>query len=286
MAENYTGVKVVEYVEASVIDELYKEKKLHKSKIGDITLYPNMFLVLKSPDKKSALVSVGPDSETTYLLDTTIHASDIRPKNKEQIMAMNILMDPEIELCILTGRAGTGKTLISIAAALQQVEDGIYERLIITRPMSQVGKYDLGALPGTVEEKIGPYLLNYTSNLEQIVGRKATIDAMQQLNIEVIPLQLIRGASFTKAFIIADECQILDHHEMLTLGTRLGEGSKLVIMGDLNQRDEKIAKNKTGVWKIMEDERMKKSPIVGAIELQKVERSRLALLFSEVFENE
>jgi predicted ribonuclease YlaK len=107
---------------------------------------------------------------------------------------------------------------------------------------------------------------------------------MKQYKFEIVPLQLLRGASFNKCLVIADEMQVCDHMEILTVGTRIGEGSKLVIMGDLNQRDENIAKEKTGIYKLFNDQVAKKSPLLAAIELQRCERSATAMLFSEIFE--
>jgi PhoH-like ATPase len=284
MADKFTGVKVLEDQDPALVTELYKNKKIDiESLPNSNSFYPNLFIVIKSASQASALTRVSPDGRTLLLLQD-IEASGIKPKNKEQTMALNMLMDDSVPLNVLIGRAGTGKTLLTLAVAMQKFEEKKYERLILTKPMSQVGKRDLGALPGDVNEKFAPYLMNYMSNFEQLVGRKSTQDAISQFHIEFIPMQLIRGASFLNAFVIADEVQVLDHHEMLTLGTRIGENSKLVVMGDLNQRDEKIAKNKTGLWKIMEDEKMKSSGLVAAIELIKVERSPLAKLFADVFE--
>lgn len=284
MSDRFTGVKVLDNTDPVVVSELYKQKRISVERLNTkIALFPNLFLVIKSDNQASALAKVTSDGKNIALLHD-VEASGIKPKNKEQVMALNMLMDDSVPLNILIGRAGTGKTLLTLAAAMQKFEDGKYERLILTKPMSQVGHRDLGALPGDANEKFMPYLMNYMNNFEQLVGRRATQDAISQFKIEFIPLQLIRGASFFKSFVIADEVQVLNYHEMLTLGTRIGEGSKLVVMGDLNQRDEKIAKNKTGLWKIMEDEKMKSSGLASAIELIKVERSPLAKLFADVFE--
>lgn len=283
---HYTGVKVLQ-TSKQVIDTLYAEGEVNVDCFDEAgPFYPNMFLVLKNDESNSALAIVGKSGDVIVPLHKNLQASGIKPKNKEQAMALHALMDDTIPLHIMTGKAGTGKTLLSIAAAMQKMEEKKYDKIIITRPMSQVGKYDLGALPGDISEKVNPYLLNYMTNIEQIVGKRAVQDALEQFNIEVIPMQLIRGASFTKAYIIADEVQVLDFHEMLTLGTRVGEGSKIVVMGDLDQRDEKIAREKTGIWKIQEDEKMKKSKLVSSIELIKVERSELAKLFAEVFKEQ
>jgi predicted ribonuclease YlaK len=125
-------------------------------------------------------------------------------------------------------------------------------------------------------------------DIQQIVGKdKISTDyLMDSMNIQAMPLQLIRGASWTRTFVIADEVQVLDHDEMLTLGTRIGEGSKLAILGDLRQRDEKIAQVNTGLYKLMNDQRAKESHLISAIELLKCERSALADLVASIFEQE
>jgi len=286
----YTGVCVTE-VDRQIIDEVYKEKKVE---LWDKRrFYPNIFVYLRPNDGQgNGAITIARDKKGEKYLELLpskgLSAFGITPKNKEQIMAMSALLDPTIPLSIMTGRAGTGKTLLAIAAALQTVEDGVYDRILITRPMSQVGKYNLGALPGDIDEKFGPYLENYLTNIQQLVGDdKTTIDVLiNKMNITAMPLQLIRGASWTKTFIIADEVQVLDHDEMLTLGTRIGEGSKLVILGDLRQRDEKIARTKTGLYKLMNDMRAKQSSLISAIELLKCERSELAALIADIFEDD
>jgi PhoH-like ATPase len=279
MSELYTGVRVHE-VAKEIVDELYKNKEIE---IWDkrFNWFQNQFIVVKS-GQGSALTVV--KNNHLVLLKTDISVSGIKPRNKEQTMALSALMDDDIKVVAMTGAAGTGKTLLALSTALQKIDDGTYKRLILTRPMSWVGKHGLGALPGDVDEKFGPYLENYVSNLEIMVGGKKKVkDAMLQYQMEFLPLQLIRGVSFHDTFIIADEVQTLDHHEMLTLGTRVAEGSKLIIMGDLDQRDEKIAKEKTGIYKFINNSLAQNSPIVSSIHLIKCERSETARLFAEVF---
>lgn len=286
--DSYTGVKVLE-LSRTFIDQIYADGKID---VPDKRLvwYPNQFVYLKSndtSDKAGAITCVSKNSlELQLIRDKGNHAFGVRPKNKEQSMALAGLLDDDIKLCTLTGRAGTGKTLLTIAAGLQKIEEKKYERIIITRPMSQVGKYELGALPGDVDEKFGPYLENYISNIQQLIGnnKHTAKDLIQMYKMEAMPMQLIRGASWVKAFIIADEVQVCDKHEMLTLGTRVGEGSKLVIMGDLGQRDEDIAREDTGIYHIINSKKMKESPLTSHIQLIKSERSALSELFADVFE--
>lgn len=287
--DSYTGVQIHE-VPNDLINQIYADKVID---IPDkrLTWYPNQFVYLKANDTSGttgAITSVSADCKQLILVNKNNKASGIVPKNKEQTMALSALLDDNIKLLTLTGKAGTGKTLLTIAAALQKIDDGKYERIIITRPMSQVGNYDLGALPGDVDEKFGPYLENYISNIQQLGGKhsKSTaLDIIRMYKMEAMPLQLIRGASWTKTFIIADEVQVLDKHEMLTLGTRVGEGSKLIVMGDLNQRDEDIARTATGLYHIINSKKIKESPLTSHIELIKSERSPLAELFTEAFED-
>lgn len=287
--KSYTGVRVLE-ISNTVVQSIYKDKTID---IPDkrLTLYPNQFVYLKplaGEGQNGAITRVTKSGKQLELIppDGQLRSVGITPLNKEQRMAMTNLLDDTIPLCIMTGKAGTGKTLCALAAALRKVDEGKYERIILTRPMSQVGKYELGALPGEVNDKFGPYLDNYMTNIAQIMDNKQAIpDLIRSYSVEFVPLQLIRGCSWTKTFIIADEVQVLDHHEMLTLGTRVGKDSKMVIMGDLGQRDEDIARTKTGLHKIINDEKMKSSPLTSAIELLKGERSSLANLFSECFEN-
>jgi PhoH-like ATPase len=140
-------------------------------------------------------------------------------------------------------------------------------------------------LPGDKDEKFLPYLDNYFCNIEYLMGGKKSItDVISQYGMEFIPLQLIRGSSWMNAFVIADEVQVLSYQEMVTLGTRVGDGSKIVIMGDLGQRDENIERDKTGLYKFVNSTLAKQSQFVATIELKVCERSEIAALFADIFE--
>lgn len=312
---NFTGVQIAEDVDSAVVQELFLHGSLQLDKIKPAPknkAHPNSFLVVKNK-QVSALARVSPDGKSLLLIRDGISASGVKPRNKEQAMVLSTLLDDRIPVQIIAGKAGTGKTMLTLAAAMQKVDEGIYNKIILTKPMSQVGDYELGILPGTIEDKFAPFLINYASNVEQLIGgnelrreeeRKAgrkirassvvneqrtglqgtMVDFFQTYNVEMVPLQLLRGASFNKAFIIADEIQVLGHHEMLTLGTRVAENSKIVLMGDLNQRDENIQRTATGLYKAIYDNKMKASGLVSYIELQKVERGPVAELFAKVFE--
>jgi PhoH-like ATPase len=245
-----------------------------------------MYVELKSleSNKHTALGKV--DASGFYIKRVSDRkVSNISPRNREQVFAIDALMDNSIPIVVLTGTAGTGKSFLTLAAAMEMIEHKMFQKVILTRPMSEVGKYKLGALPGAAEEKFSPYLLNYMTNLEQFVQNKHFVtDLIDQHKFEIVPLQLFRGASFNDCLVICDEMQVCNFQEILTVGTRIGHNSKIVLMGDLNQRDEKIAKEKTGLHKLMIDKQIRESSLVATIQLLRCERSETAKLFASVFE--
>ena len=284
----FTGVRVHQ-VSKEIIDFLYKNKEIE---IWDnrYNWYQNLYVVLKDETGTSSSALARVKKNKIVLLDKDIKAGSLCPRNKEQRMAIDALMDDSVKVVVLTGRAGTGKTIMTLAAAINKIESRSYNKIILTKPMSQVTKYDIGALPGDVNDKFKPYLDNYFGNLEfmfgdtGIDGKQKAQSILEQYRVEFVPLQLIRGCSWHNAFILADECQTLDHHEMVTLGTRVGEGSKIVIMGDLAQRDERISKESTGIYKFINDEKATNSEFVASIELLKSERGEVSALFGDIFE--
>lgn len=285
MSTGYTGVRVVD-VQPNLINQLYKNRKIDSD--FDARRSPfvqNEYVVVKSGQQTAITRSIG---KQLVLFDPNRkwNAAGTQPRNKEQQMALDALLDDKIKVVVLTGRAGTGKTLLTLAAAMQKMDDKRYDRMILTRSMSWVGKHGLGALPGDEHDKFGPYLQNYMCNIEYLVGgRKQMVqDTIDQYKMEFVPIQLIRGASWRNTIIVADEVQTLGYDEMVALGTRVGEGSKIIIMGDLNQRDENISREKTGIFKFVNSPITMGSELVASIELLKCERSAVSALFASVFE--
>jgi len=279
----YTGFRQLD-VQQQLIDTLCSKGQVEIWN-SRLALHPNLYLELKNcaNEKNTVLAKVDPTGKFVKKI-SSIEVSGIKPRNREQHFVLDALMDDSITVVALTGMAGTGKTLMALAAAFSKMKDNIYDKIILTRPMSEVGKYKLGSLPGDANEKFSPYLLNYMTNLECFVNRKYAKDMLDQNKFEIVPLQLMRGASFHNCFILADEMQVCNHMEILTVGTRIGEGSKIVLMGDLNQRDDNITKEKIGLYKLFQDKRARESALMVALELQKCERSETSRFFAEIFD--
>ena len=164
----FTGVRVHQ-VSKEIIDFLYKNKEIE---IWDnrYNWYQNLYVVLKDETGTSSSALARVKKNKIILLDKDIKAGSLCPRNKEQRMAIDALMDDSVKVVVLTGRAGTGKTIMTLAAAINKIESRSYNKIILTKPMSQVTKYDIGALPGDVNDKFKPYLDNYFGNLEFMFG--------------------------------------------------------------------------------------------------------------------
>ena len=199
---------------------------------------------------------------------------------------MDLLFDKDVHIISLTGQAGTGKTLIAAACGLEQVlhntkSQGGYDKLIITRPVQPMGR-DIGFLPGTLEEKMMPWIAPLRDNLEYLFGDKTALDMhIEQGVIEIEAMTFIRGRSISNAFMIVDEAQNLTTHELKTIITRVGHGTKLVLTGDVQQIDNSyVDAVSNGLTHAVE--KFKQFNISGHVTLYKGERSKLATLAAEI----
>lgn len=281
----YTGVKH-HLVDEQIIDRFYSKEEIFLEE-DEVEILPNQFVMLvsNSNEKKTALAKF---ENYQTPLKKIIEYKDVwgvRPRNKEQDFAMNLLMDPSIEVISLVGKAGSGKTLCAIAAGLEQTIEGDseapYRRLIISRPVQPLGR-DIGFLPGTMEEKMAPWISPIRDNLEFLMGDKRTLDMyVEQGIIEVEALTYIRGRSISKAYIIVDEAQNLTSHEIKTILTRVGEGTKLILTGDIEQIDN-IYVDEVSNGLSYAIEKFKKYELSGHMTLLKGERSRVATLAAKI----
>jgi PhoH-like ATPase len=210
----------------------------------------------------------------------------VRPRNKEQAFALDLLLDDTVRLITLIGKAGTGKTLLALAAGLKRTtEDGAYSRLLVSRPIMPLGR-DLGFLPGDVDEKLNPWMQPIFDNLEFLFtnsGAKSArqdrgfLDLLDSGTIQVEPLTYIRGRSLPHQYLIVDEAQNLTPHEVKTIITRCGEGTKIVLTGDPHQIDNPYVDLASNGLSVVAD-RFKREKIAGHVVLAKGERSELAEL--------
>ena len=308
----YRGVAVVE-IEERRVEKFYRDEELllTSEEAKDSALYPNQIVVIKNTGQdgkttKSALAKCVTVDKPLVPIAKIEQAFGLKPRNKEQSFSLDLLFDNNVKLLTLTGPSGTGKTLLAIAAALEQLK-GIgspdyakYEKLIVTRPVQPVGK-DIGFLPGTLEEKMEPWIspirdnVNFLMNNRKGNKKRTLVDPaksrisdeyylalMQEKGlIEIEAITFIRGRSIPNAYIIIDEAQNLSMHELKTIITRVGDGTKLVLTGDIEQIDNvHVDAFTNGLTYAVE--KFKEHSIAGHVNLIKGERSELATLASKI----
>ncbi len=278
--EYFDGILTVE-VEKEKIDEFYANGILEVSE----ELYYNQGIVLKA-GKASALgiaLNKNQVQRLQYAGEKGFGIQGIMPRSKEQIIACELLLDPNVDLVSIVGQAGSGKTLLSVAAALELLHQKTYKKLIIARPTQSTSK-DIGFLPGEKSEKLAPWLQPIFDNIEVILGQKSQsyIDLMFDKGIiEMEALTYVRGRTLPDTIFIIDEAQNISHYEAKALLTRMGERSKIILLGDLEQIDSPILDQSTsGLNSIMN--LFKEFPRSGHIRLKKGERSELATFASKV----
>jgi PhoH-like ATPase len=282
--ELYTGMAELE-LESEKIDLFYSQGSIP---LPDLYHFPNEFVHLKSKSNPghSALGKVSLETERivpiTRLKDGVW---GVRPRNKEQSFAIDLLMDDSIKLVTLVGKAGTGKTLMAIAAGLHKAtEEGIYQRVLVSRPIFPLGR-DLGYLPGSVEEKLSPWMQPIFDNVEFLMGlskdeRKGGRSYRELVDLGILqiePLTYIRGRSIPQQFMVVDEAQNLSPHEVKTIISRAGEGTKIVLTGDPYQIDNPyMDSTNNGLVHVVN--RFRTEKIAGHVTMFKGERSALAEL--------
>jgi PhoH-like ATPase len=281
--EVYSGMCEVEVLPED-INELYAEGKLGTKK----KLVNNQFVLVKSSvDSKHTAIAKYRDGVLHKLVEKK-GVSGIRPRNLKQSMCMDALMDPSIDLITILGPAGAGKTLLSLAAALDQALGSApkYDKIILMKAPVPVG-LDVGFLPGNLLEKILPHFQSFLDNLEILMpqAEKSTLTFLTHLmeigKLEMLPPTYIRGRSLPNTFIICDEAQNLTREEIKTIATRVGEGSKLVMMGDIYQIDRQgLDFSNNGLTHLVET--FKGQACASHITMTKGERSTFAELAADI----
>lgn len=273
--DNITISKLYEHTDGVPVEEF----KMKKKPVG------HHYFILKS-DKASALAHFDPIKSTMLRVEKQ-RTYGIEPRNAEQAFSFDALMRPEIQLVALTGKAGTGKTLLALAAALQQHK--LYNQILLARPIVPLANRDMGFLPGDVKEKIEPYMQPLFDNLSVIKNKfKPMSDEYMRIEemvknekIVITPIAYIRGRSLSNVFFIIDEAQNLTPHEVKTIITRAGEGTKMIFTGDIQQIDSPYLDTQSNGLSYLAD-RMKGQDLFAHVNLVKGERSYLAELASNL----
>jgi PhoH-like ATPase len=273
--------------EGGDIDRFFSDGRLVPP--ASVALYPNAAVMLRDATSASHTALGRYDGTKNEIVSLRVSREGIlgvRPRNREQSFALDVLLDESIRLVTLIGKAGTGKTLLAIAAGLKRTtEDGSYSRIVVSRPIMPLGR-DIGFLPGDVDEKLNPWMQPIFDNLEYLYsnsggrgGRdgRGFLELLESGTIQVEPLTYIRGRSLPNQYLIVDEAQNLTPHEVKTIITRCGEGTKIVLTGDPQQIDNPYVDHASNGLSVVA-ERFKKEKIAAHMVLAKGERSELAEL--------
>jgi PhoH-like ATPase len=307
----YRGVEVIDTLTFDEVESFYEndELQLPEHVLEKSKLYPNQILILKNKNDfdgktvKSAIAKCVTPGQPVVPIQKIEQAFNLKPRNKEQTFSLDLLFDENIKLLTLVGPSGTGKTLLAISAALAQLK-GLgdtprYDKLIVTRPVQPLGK-DIGFLPGTMEEKMEPWIAPIRDNINFLMGSSKKSSRRSKLNheeneskthylsllqekglIEIEAITFIRGRSIPNAFIIIDEAQNLSMHELKTIVTRVGDNTKIVLTGDVEQIDNvHVDVYSNGLTVAVE--KFKEYSLAGHVTLIKGERSELATLASKI----
>lgn len=275
----------VDNIDSEVIRDIFTKGRVDENGVLGTHKIANGYYILKN-GKSSSLAYYNPFLDIIERVEKN-YTYGIKPKNAEQAFAINALMNPEIKLVVLQGVAGTGKTLLALASALEQHTS--FQQIILARPIIPLSNRDIGFLPGDANDKISPYMEPLWDNLKYILNQfgenekkhKTILEMQEQGKIMITPLAFIRGRSLSNIIFIVDEAQNLTPHEVKTIITRAGEGTKIIFTGDVHQIDTPyLDENSNGLAYLID--RVKGQKLFAHVKLEKGERSELANLANEL----
>lgn len=281
-----------------IVNQLYSEKSVELSYFEEalgtyeeaLSIHSNLYATVQvGGTKQSAIVTFKHDR---VCIVESVPIGNLTPRNAEQTALVDALLDDSIKMLTLTGPAGTGKTILTLAAAVKKIQDktGPYKYLILSKPRAQVtdGFEEMGEVPGDMLEKMSPQLLSYEAAMRKVWGDKSAQywDMLIEKGIiKVIPLEHMRGIDFDKSIVVVDEAQNMGPNQYKTLTTRVNESSRLICLGDTQQTDRNIlnSKRETPMESVAYNRFYKDSPLTAHIELIRVERSPLTSLMVKIF---
>ena len=281
----YRGITQLDLEESEMIDKIHQMESVHYSEVMKSSPYNNHYFIIKN-HRSSTLAYFNPETKNLERVEKR-HAYGIKPRNAEQTFAMHALFNNNIKLVTIQGVAGTGKTLIALAAALEQRSN--FRQIYLARPIVPLNNKDIGFLPGDIKAKINPYMEPLWDNLKVIQNQysenskeyQKVKELVDNEKLMVTPLAYIRGRSLANIIFIVDEAQNLPPLEVKTIITRAGEGTKIIFTGDINQIDTPYLDSQSNGLSFMID-RLKGQPLYAHITLEKGERSELANLANEL----
>ena len=277
-SSGWTGM-IEESVGGNLIDALYESDRVEHEIAKSAPCHTGVVL---HSEKGSALARVTPDKKLK-LVRGDRSAFGLHGRSAEQRVALDILLDPEVGIVSLGGRAGTGKSALALAAGLEMVlEKRAHKKVVIFRPLYAVGGQELGYLPGTEGEKMSPWAQAVFDTLGSLVSQQVIDEIIERGLIEVLPLTHIRGRSLHDSFVIVDEAQSLERGVLLTVLSRIGQGSRVILTHDVAQRDNLRVGRHDGVVAVVES--LKGHPLFAHVTLTRSERSQIAALVTELLE--
>lgn len=264
-------------VDWEVVDALYDDGEIDA---GDLGEFPTNTMFILRGGTSSVLCRKGPDNMLRKIY--TAEPCGLKAKSARQHFALDLLTDPDVGIVSLGGQAGSGKTVMALAAAVEGLNDrsSTYDKIMVFRPIQAVGDQELGFLPGTQEEKMAPWAEAVYDAMESFLKYSDLKNAKQR--VEVLPLTHIRGRTLKNTYVIIDEAQNLDLMTLVTALTRIGEGSKVVLTHDVSQRDNLRVGKHDGIAKVVSN--LSGSPLFGHVTLNKSERSAIAQLVAGAFD--
>mgnify|MGYP006277803775 CR=1 FL=1 len=281
----YSGKSLLEDIDPSIVDKIYNEGMCDFRDLGIPRPVPNHYFIIRN-EKSSVLTCFNPRLDKIEKLDKR-PAYKIMPRNAEQVFALHAILNQHIKLVTLQGIAGTGKTLLALAGALEQKRN--YKQIYLARPIVPLSNKDIGYLPGDIKSKLNPYMEPLWDNLKFIQNQygekdkefKKINEAIESEKLLITPLAYIRGRSISNVIFIVDEAQNLTPHEVKTIITRAGENTKIIFTGDIYQIDTPYLDSQSNGLSYLID-KIKHHEIYAHVRLEKGERSELANLANEL----
>ena len=275
----WSGMDELE-ISAAELDQLYEERVIDLDEARDLPCHTGLVLV---SERGSGLGRVGPDKRV-HLVRGDVEAFGIHGRSAEQRIALDLLLDPEVGIVSLGGRAGTGKSAMALCAGLEAVlERNQHKKVVVFRPLFAVGGQELGYLPGSESEKMSPWGQAVFDTLGAITTSDVIDELLAREMLEVLPLTHIRGRSLHDAFVIVDEAQSLERNVLLTVLSRIGANSKVILTHDVAQRDNLRVGRHDGVVAVVE--KLKGHPLFAHVTLTRSERSPIAALVTDLLEH-